>query len=211
MLSAEAVPEESHSKPRSKGTTMTTYAPFAENNPLDGVFTLEDQYYQEGYQLGLADGSHAGKLEGRATGLETGFEKFTQMGMLAGKATVWAGRTGTKDLKQSLEKELECESESARRLRKHIATLRALTDAETISTVNDEDACTAFDDRMKRATAKARVVGSIIGDEKALRGEAMGSISIDDADPKKDVTKTMTKRGTANSRDGANIEDIGMM
>lgn len=190
---------------------MTTFAPLAENNPLDGVFTLEDQYYQEGYQLGLADGSHAGKLEGRATGLETGFEKFKQMGMLAGKSTVWAGRTGTKDLKQSLEKELECESESARRLRKHIATLRALTDAETISTVNDEDACTAFDDRMKRATAKARVVGSIIGDEKALRGEAMGSISIDDADPKKDVTKTMTKRGTANSRDGANIEDIGMM
>ena len=151
------------------------------NDPLDGVFTLEDEYYREGYQLGLADGSHAGKLEGRATGLETGFEKFKQMGLLSGKTAVWAGRIahtdparvgrGRGEARAQETEYAEQQSESKRRLQRHIAALHALTDAETISTVNDEDACTAFDDRLKRATGKVRVVESLTGDKKALRGE----------------------------------------
>lgn len=186
------------------------------NNPLDNILTLEDQYYREGYDLGLTDGSHAGKLEGRATGLETGFEKFKQMGMLAGKTAVWAGRLARMDSATTTtiittssrttpvttvvavpskstpavpasavpeaaihddskaphaHSNHENQRSSLHRLRNHIATLHALSDAQTLSTVNDEDACTAFDDRLKRATAKARVVESIMGDGKVLKEE----------------------------------------
>ena len=194
---------------------MTTSHSLADSNPLDGVFTLEDQYYQEGYQLGLTDGSHAGKLEGRATGLETGFEKFKQMGMLAGKTAVWAGRVGVKDVTRNLEAKSESdsegESESARRLRKHITTLHALTDTETTSTVNDEDACTAFDDRLKRAMAKARVVGSIMGDDKVLKEEVVDSGKGDSLGRRKNPTKVMPKIKAMKDGNEGNIEDIGMM
>ena len=69
------------------------------------------------------------------------------------------------------QKKHDSQSSSSHRLRNHVATLHALSDAQTLSTVNDEDACTAFDDRLKRATAKARVVGNIMGDGKALKEE----------------------------------------
>ena len=167
---------------------MTT-SPFTihSNNPLENVLTLEDQYYREGYDLGLADGSHTGKLEGRATGLETGFEKFKQMGMLAGKTSVWAGRlarmdSATRTTSPAIPTTIDDDPKvlithkkhgskrsGSHRVRNHIETLHALSDAQTLSTVNDEDACTAFEDRLKRAMAKARVVENIMGDGRTLR------------------------------------------
>jgi hypothetical protein len=59
---------------------------------LDGLLSLEDDFYNEGYALGTADGARAGHLEGKAFGLEKGFEKFLEMGIIHGKATVWAKR-----------------------------------------------------------------------------------------------------------------------
>lgn len=59
---------------------------------FDSLFCLEETFYKEGYELGLADGKRAGLIEGRLTGLERGFEKFAQMGRLHGRCVVWAGR-----------------------------------------------------------------------------------------------------------------------
>lgn len=59
---------------------------------FDSILHLEDDFYREGYALGEADGAPAGRLEGRAFGLEKGFEKYAEMGRLHGKAVIWASR-----------------------------------------------------------------------------------------------------------------------
>lgn len=56
------------------------------------VLNLEDRYYKEGYDLGVADGSKSGRIEGRLFGLQKGFEKFLEMGKLNGRAAVWEAR-----------------------------------------------------------------------------------------------------------------------
>ncbi|KAH0536090.1 hypothetical protein FGG08_007017 [Glutinoglossum americanum] len=51
------------------------------------------------------------------------------------------------------------------RLEKHILHLHALTDPTTLSNQNTEDSVSDFDDRLKRALAKAKVIGRIIGED----------------------------------------------
>ncbi|KAK2805970.1 hypothetical protein FQN50_005985 [Emmonsiellopsis sp. PD_5] len=50
------------------------------------------------------------------------------------------------------------------RLEKHIATLLSLVDPLTLSTENSEEAVADFDDRLKKATAKAKIIEKIIGE-----------------------------------------------
>ena len=196
---------------------------------LDAVLSLEDRYYRQGFAQGHAEGSYAGKLEGRATGLETGFDKFTKFGMLAGKGAVWAGRVSARsqtgegspsledlsleDVAASKSKSkskigISHENESMLRLLRKIETLRALTDAETLSTVNDENACTDFEDRLKRATAKARLIENVIGDKGALK-EKEAKSKVHAAAGVEEPNSTFVKRIRARDGDEGNIEDIG--
>ncbi|OCL09925.1 DUF1715-domain-containing protein, partial [Glonium stellatum] len=151
------------------------------DDPFDSVLDLEETYYQEGYDLGVADGSRAGRTEGRVFGIEKGFEKFTAMGMLYGRAAVWASRLprkkeqGKDDKNKAIIAQDEVlfnflEGSSERlpplaanpRLEKHIQTLFALVEPETFSTENTEEAVADFDDRLKRAGAKAKVIERIV-------------------------------------------------
>jgi hypothetical protein len=50
--------------------------PPSNSDPFDSVLNLEDDLYTSAYALGAADGSRAGRVEGRIFGLEKGFEKF---------------------------------------------------------------------------------------------------------------------------------------
>ncbi|KAG8629386.1 hypothetical protein KVT40_003251 [Elsinoe batatas] len=50
------------------------------------------------------------------------------------------------------------------RLQKHIATLAALTEAASLDTQNTEEAVSDFDDRLKRAEGKAKIIASIVGE-----------------------------------------------
>ncbi|KAI1270019.1 hypothetical protein F5Y18DRAFT_1749 [Xylariaceae sp. FL1019] len=59
---------------------------------FDELLNLEEQYYNEGYSAGLADGAEAGRIEGYSLGLTQGFEKFVEAGRLRSKATIWANR-----------------------------------------------------------------------------------------------------------------------
>jgi Essential protein Yae1, N terminal len=153
---------------------------------FDSLFHLEDGYYNDGYRLGVEDGSRAGRIEGRVFGLEQGFEKFLEMGQLNGRACVWAARMpqkATTTEKRSLESESRLEhisqsegqetpsaEEGLRvtsfppnsRLEKHISTLYALSEAESLSIENTEDTVSDFDDRFKRAQSKAKVIENII-------------------------------------------------
>jgi hypothetical protein len=145
-------------------------------DPFDVVLNLEDQYYQEGFQAGIEDGSRAGLIEGRFFGFEKGFEKFLEMGKLSGRACVWSARM-QKD-KVSSRQSFDAGDEGSdvggvkslkygERLDRHVQTLRALSELESLSTQNTEDAVSEFDDRFKRATAKVKVIESIVGEERA--------------------------------------------
>lgn len=140
-------------------------------DPLDDLWSLEERFYQEGYQLGVADGSRSGRIEGRLFGLEKGFEKFVAMGALAGQCAVWEARM-SKKVNPDHTKESESDPDHINvpplpenaRLRKHFQTLSALTEAESLSTQNNEEAVTDFDDRLNRAEGKTKVIQSILGE-----------------------------------------------
>lgn len=186
-------------------------------DPFDVVLNLEDQYYQEGFQAGVEDGTRAGLIEGRVFGLEKGFEKFFEMGKLSGKACVWAARM--QKGKDSPEQSIGTSHDGSKaggvkslrygeRLDKHVRTLRALSELESLSTQNTEDAVSEFDDRFKRATAKVKVIESIIGEE-----------HVDGDSPKSDVAERkggdISKQGRlklARSREvvEGSIEDFGI-
>ncbi|KAK1908489.1 hypothetical protein P3342_009338 [Pyrenophora teres f. teres] len=152
-------------------------------DPFDTLLTLEDTLYTTAYTLGASDGAHAGRIEGRIFGLEKGFEKFAALGVLHGRSVIWASRlpnptpslpSPSKTLEPQQEQnnnEIENKNESNDvanamyqlpplppnpRLQTHTPLLHSLTDPETFSTANTEDAVADYDDRFKRAGAKAK-------------------------------------------------------
>lgn len=171
--------------------------PPSQNDPFDTLFSLEDEYYNEGHALGVADGSRAGRIEGRVFGLEKGFEKFAAMGALAGRCAVWEARVPSSVTAAALTPESvagkpvqqDCVAEGAAtvalkslpsnaRLAKHLQTLYALTEPESLSTQNNEDSVSDFDDRFKRAEGKVKVIEKIIGESGVINLEQpVGSTS----------------------------------
>ena len=181
-------------------------------DPFDVVLNLEDQYYQEGFQAGVEDGSRAGLIEGRIFGLEKGFEKFFNMGKLSGRVCVWSARIqkGKDSSGQSLEAGDDGNNVGGvrslrynERLDKHVQTLCALSELESLSTQNTEDAVNEFDDRLKRATAKVKVIESIVGE-----GHVDGDSQNKDITGRKEGEKLNLAR-SGNVVEG-NIEDFGI-
>lgn len=156
----------------------------ATNDPFDDLLNLEEEFYSEGYEQGMADGDRAGRIEGRAFGIEKGFEKFIEAGRLHGKSIVWANRlpqarqqppaagAATSAASSSpLEEDqqtLPALSSGGARLEKNIVTLHALVEPDTLSTDNTDDAVNDFDDRVKRAQGKARVIERHVGEDAGL-------------------------------------------
>lgn len=151
-------------------------------DPFDTLLTLEDSLYTTAYSQGVADGSRAGRIEGRVFGLEKGFEKFAALGELHGRSAVWAGRLPHSSKSNpngpavnEKEKAIEQEKQGKQlpnlpansRLQNNITLLHSLTDLETFSTDNTEEAVADFDDRFKRAGAKAKVIERIVGEGSA--------------------------------------------
>jgi len=176
------------------------------NDPFDDLFKLEDQYYREGYELGVKDGSRAGLIEGRLFGIEKGFEKYAAMGKLHGQAIVWAGRMPTSPAEDETARQTSHEehvmklpgdtnvgnpgtsqtekeglSSSALpdlpasvRLEKHIRTLYALVEPSSLSTQNDEESVSQFDDRLKRAEGKVKIIEKMIGEVNSVTSTDTG-------------------------------------
>lgn len=200
-------------------TTVMAVQESVQEDPFDALFTLEDEYYQDGFSQGTADGARAGRIEGRLFGYERAFERFIHMGKLHGKAIVLQQRlkntsprpgqlpSGSSDNScvptTIVDQVPEASVESAesrvhstpfpattpnqghpkddnydngsaqhilpplppsQRLAKHIDGLHALTEPLTFSTQNDEDAVADFDDRIRRAGAKAKLLDRLLGD-----------------------------------------------
>jgi hypothetical protein len=150
-------------------------------DPFDDLLTLEDTLYTAAYDLGVSDGAHAGRIEGRIFGLEKGFEKFAELGHLHGRSVIWGSRlpdlTSTANLtsppsrdhngKDSEERKHLPRLHTSARLHSNTTLLHSLTDPETFSTSNTEEAVADFDDRFKRAGAKAKVIERIVGETSA--------------------------------------------
>ena len=212
-----------------------------EDDPFDSVLDLEETYYQEGYDLGVADGSRAGRIEGRVFGIEKGFEKFAAMGMLHGRAAVWASRLprkkehGKDNEKKATITQDEVTSSSLEaspynliptssealvlaedgvvasglpplavnpRLERHIKTLFALVEPDTFSTENTEESVADFDDRLKRAGAKAKVIERIVGE---------GDVDARQTDTSPSVSGTKDHRVKVSriEKTADNMEDFG--
>jgi len=148
-------------------------------DPFDDLLNLEEQFYDQGYAEGKADGAKAGRIEGRSVGMSQGFAKFVESGRLYGKALVWANRLPAA---QTLSKSeapaitgAEPSSPAQRtcilpplaanpRLEKNVRTLYALVEPDTFSTENTDEAVDDFDDRVKRAQGKAKIVEKMVGE-----------------------------------------------
>lgn len=173
-------------------------------DPFESLLELEDTFYTEGYDLGVADGKRAGLIEGRFFGLEKGFEKYASMGRLYGKAVIWAGRLApvrtenqarNREVVQAessmnspppVEQELRETSPQSQggkdsgqvrlptlppnlRLEKHIRTLYALVEPISLAAENTEEAVSDFDDRLKRAEGKVKIIKKITGETKPVK------------------------------------------
>lgn len=211
-----------------------------DEDPFDSLLGLEDEYYNEGYNLGEADGQRAGHIEGRLFGLEKGFEKYLKMGKLHGRSIVWGSRlpnlevqpkvasgptasavgsshaeTRGQDVIQSRQAASSpvtgaIGSAAASqlpaipgnlRIEKHLRTFHALVEPESLSTNNNEDSVSDFDDRLKRAHGKAKIIEKLMGDE----SPSARAITV--------VSPVLTgdrRAGTQASGDGS-IEDISIL
>lgn len=161
---------------------------FMAEDPLEDVLNLEEQLYQQGYRDGVADGTQAGKIEGRSFGLEKGFEKFLESGRLYGKSVVWANRlprqklpdptpgvtraTGRGVVPRDDAPAGGCQTSTSlpplpgnSKLAKNITTLHALVEPESLSTDNTDDAVNDFDDRLRRAQGKVKIIEKMVGED----------------------------------------------
>lgn len=176
----------------------------ANDDLFEGALNLEDSSYALGYEQGVADGSQAGRVEGRIFGLEKGFEKFLDMGKLHGRTRIWSSR-----LALAAEEKLESSPlalASNPRLKKNVESLKSHTSLYDISTANDEDSVADFDERKKRATSKVKVIERSLGEH----------VSQTTTEPEMDVDAppkgVRLARTTASQSAGAekNLEDFGL-
>ena len=160
-------------------------------DPFDDLLSLEDEFYKEGYHLGIIDGDREGLIEGRLFGLKQGFEKYAAMGKLHGRAMIWAGRLPSSKIKIIVDdkeadehnavKALEVSSvdeqevgeticrrvpdlPKSARLENHVRILYALTEPVSLSTENSEEAMQDFEERLHQAEAKVRIIEKLTGE-----------------------------------------------
>ncbi|EER28170.1 hypothetical protein D8B26_006842 [Coccidioides posadasii str. Silveira] len=171
---------------------------------IDSLLDLEETFYAEGYELGFKDGEVAGYNEGCVFAVENGFEKFQEMGRLYGKGIIWAKRLPGNHGLLHASKSLNGAAEGAEavstntpdrddvhlpdlppnpRLEKHLAAFLSLVDPLTLSMENAEEAVAEFDERLKKATAKAKIIEKLLGETSTSLGHArqgVGSDNIED-------------------------------
>ncbi|KAF7714695.1 Uncharacterized protein PECH_007082 [Penicillium ucsense] len=147
---------------------------------LDSLLDIEEQFYNEGYNLGMTDGAAAGYTEGSVFAVEKGYEKFVEMGRLYGKALVWSQRLAdSKAPDISTQAVAEAESLSldpsicnimaklpahSARLTKNLSTLLELSDPASLDMNNTEEAVNDVDERLKGAAVKAKLIQRAMGE-----------------------------------------------
>jgi len=137
---------------------------------FEDALNVESRFHQQGYNDGLKEGAEQGLAEGRAFGMQNGFDKFFESGRLAGKSVVWANRLPSNDNKRHAEVAASTDAQAETlsplpnnaRLEKNINSLFSLVDPKTLSTENSDAAVQDFDDRLKKAQGKERVIERVV-------------------------------------------------
>lgn len=167
------------------------------SDPFDDLLELEDGYYQEGYEAGVADSTYAGMIEGKVFGIEKGYEKAVELGKLHARAVMWQEGIQREDTAQPLVVPDVTEPKApelsrlrdivhglpklmdSARLRRHVEGLQAASTSSTIAKDNSDEAVTEFDDRIAKAKAKAKVIANIAGE--SLNPTSTTNAGIEDA------------------------------
>ncbi|OAP64473.1 hypothetical protein AYL99_00445 [Fonsecaea erecta] len=160
-------------------------------DPFDDLLELENDYYKEGFDAGVADSTYAGMIEGKVFGIEKGYEKALELGKLHGRALVWRERSSPPEKDASTKSE---DFDSSRladiitslshlsdntRFRRHVEGLYTASDGATVAKDNSDEAVTEFDDRVTKAKAKAKVIANIVGE--SLTSAPAPNVGIEDA------------------------------
>lgn len=141
------------------------------DDPFDAALHVESSFHDAGYNQGLEHGAQAGLAEGRAFGMQKGFEKFLECGRLASRSIVWANRlpsavdgsgAAVGSASEATTRSLPPVPNNAR-LEKNISTLYGFVDPKMLSKENSDAAVQDFDDRMKRAEGKVRLIERVVG------------------------------------------------
>ncbi|KAG5357126.1 hypothetical protein CJU90_5948 [Yarrowia sp. C11] len=123
---------------------------------FEDLFQLEDKFYEEGYSEGLEAGTKAGFAEGREFGVQTGYQRFLDLGLLQGRVAVW-------------EEEVQELPESKReKTVERLQQIKQLIHQEepTYFLSNDGAVVHQYETMMKKAKAKVRTLAASIGSEK---------------------------------------------
>lgn len=142
-----------------------------DDDPFELLLNLETTYETNGYDDGFRDGKMQAYNSAMFFGIEKGFEKFAPMTHLRAKAETWARQNNvmtTDDMRTK-----DPVSSTNPRIEKHIKTLLALTDLLSLSTANTDEAVGDFDERLKRAQAKVKVLERVLGEESAVTNSSV--------------------------------------
>ncbi|PVH17258.1 uncharacterized protein CXQ87_000142 [Candidozyma duobushaemuli] len=107
---------------------------------LDGVLDLEEKYYEEGYTEGQDQSVKDNHLEGKAYGLQTGFQRFLVVGYIQGLIEIWS-------------------KDDSKAVQNHLKQLKELV--SDIPTTNGDKEVELYEQAIVKARNKVRVLGTI--------------------------------------------------
>lgn len=153
---------------------------------LDNILSLEEQFYKEGYDLGVIDGARAGYTEGSVFAVEKSFEKLLQLGRLYGRALVWNQRLTSSGTSEDAGEDAITTDivtsmpplHQGSRLARNIQTLLALVDPATLVLQNTEDAVSEIEERLKGAALKVKLIQRALGETSFGDGSAAGGSAL---------------------------------
>jgi flagellar biosynthesis/type III secretory pathway protein FliH len=122
------------------------------------TYHANHRFYEEGYNDGLQAGTKAGFAEGREFGVQTGYQRFLDLGLLQGRVIVWEEQVA--DLPESKQQK------TVERLQQ----IKQLIHQEepTYFLSNDSVVVHQYETMMKKAKAKVRTLAASIGSEKVV-------------------------------------------
>lgn len=107
---------------------------------LDGVLDLEEQYYENGFTEGQENSVRENHLEGKAYGLQTGFQRFLVVGYIQGLIEVW-------------------DKDKSKAVQNHLNQLKELVN--DIPNTNGDKEVEQYEQAISKARNKVRVLGTI--------------------------------------------------
>ena len=145
-------------------------------DPFDDLLELENEYYKQGLEAGVADSAYAGLIEGKTFGIEKGYEKVIELGKLHGRAVIWKRRLDnspasgndaapvpeTQDI-QDLSSNMSALPNNAR-LRKHVEAVLILTDHQHIPCGNTDEAVADVEDRIAKTRSRVKMIMTLVGE-----------------------------------------------